>query len=85
MYDLHRVWEHFEMVGTDRAACSRACDLARDPPLDLRMKAQEIKCPGQRERCRFVSRSYECQQIITNVSCIHQFIGLGVGCVHQQR
>ena len=69
MYDdLRRVWEHFEMVGTDRAACGRACDLARDPPLDLRMKAQKIKCPGQRERCRFVSRSYECQQIITNVS-----------------
>jgi hypothetical protein len=77
MYDLRRVWEHFEMVGTDRAACGRASNLARDPPLDLRMKAQEIKCPGQHERCRFVSRSNECQQVITNVSCIHQFIVSG--------
>lgn len=36
------------------------------------MKAQEIKCPGQRQRGGFVSRHHERQNIVTNDGLVQQ-------------
>ena len=46
LYDLIRITERIDMGRTNRTASSRGGNLALDPPLDLRMKAQKIKSPS---------------------------------------
>ncbi len=54
------------MLPSDRASASDRRDFPCDPCFDVGMKAQEIKCPGQRQRGGFVSRHHERQNIVTN-------------------